>query len=171
MLELNKVLLVGNLTRDPEMRYLPSGKGVADLGLAVNRRWFDRNAGERREETLFIDVTVWDKTAEFCSKYLQKGSAIFVEGRLKMDTWEDRQGGGRRSKVSVVAERVQFADSKPQGGGESQPSGGGYRDAAPAAGAPSAGAAPPQSQSSPPPAAAAPPMGPQGGNTEDDLPF
>lgn len=170
MLELNKVLLVGNLTRDPEMRYLPSGTPLADLGLAVNRRWFDRTAGERREETLFIDVTAWDKTAEFCGKYLQKGRAIFVEGRLKMDTWEDRQGGGRRSKLSVVAERIQFADSRPQGEGEQPHQAGGDRSpsAPPMGGRPSAQAESPSQSYSPP---AAPPRGPQGDNTEDDLPF
>ena len=112
MFELNKVFLAGNLTRDPDLKYLTSGTAVADLGLAVNRRWFDRNAGEKREETLFVDITVWDKSAEFCKNYLHKGSAIIVEGRLKMDSWQDKQTGANRNKIMVVAERIQFADSK-----------------------------------------------------------
>lgn len=163
MLELNKVLLVGNLTRDPELKYLPSGTAIADLRLAVSRRWYDRNAGERKEETLFIDVTAWDKSAEFCKNYLQKGRAIFVEGRLKMDTWEDKQSGQNRSKLSVVAERIQFADSKGgqggEGGGESY--GGG------------AGESAPRYAERPAPAANAGPAAPKAapGNTEDDLPF
>lgn len=160
MLELNKVLLVGNLTRDPELKYLPSGTAIADLRLAINRRVFDRNAGERKDETLFIDVTAWEKSAEFCKNYLQKGRAIFVEGRLKMDTWEDKQSGQSRSKISVVAERIQFADSKSQGG-----EGGGYGGGA--------GESAPSYAERPAPAANAGPAAPKAapGNTEDDLPF
>ncbi|MCL5269017.1 MAG: single-stranded DNA-binding protein [bacterium] len=171
MLELNKVLLVGNLTRDPEVRYLPSGQAVADLGVALNRRWFDRATGEKREETVFLDVTAWEKTAEFCGKYLQKGRAIFVEGRLKMDTWEDKQGGGRRSKLSVVAERIQFADSRPQGAeapagqGAAGPSGSDFRPPVAAQGAA------PLRQAAPFPSEEESPASASNGNTEDDLPF
>lgn len=164
MFELNKVFVAGNLTRDPELKYLPSGMAVADLGLAVNRRMFDRASGERKEETIFLDVTVWDKSAEFCKNYLRKGSAVIVEGRLKMDTWQDKQTGANRSKIGVVAERIQFADSKGASGGEGgngQPEyaerGGGYQQQQ----------APQQQRSSGPSA----PQAPQPGNTEDDLPF
>lgn len=108
MASLNKVMLIGRLTRDPERRSTPSGMAVADLGLAVNRRYRTNN-GEDREETCFIDVTVWGKQAENCGEYLRKGSPIFVEGHLKMDTWE--KDGQKRSKISVVAERVQFLES------------------------------------------------------------
>lgn len=164
MLELNKVLLVGNLTRDPELKYLSSGTAIADLGLAVNRRSFDRSSGERREEVMFIDVTAWEKQAEFCKNYLSKGRAIFVEGRLRQDKWEDKQTGQTRYKITVVAERIQFADSKP-GSGDSTAGGeggGGYAEK------------PAQSSYSERPAAApsAPAApAPKPANTEDDLPF
>lgn len=164
MLELNKVFLTGNLTRDPEMKYMSSGTALADLSLAVNRRWFDRNAGEKKEETLFIDVTAWDKTAEFCKNYLHKGSGIFVEGRLKQDKWEDKQSGQARSKITVVAERIQFADSKGQGGDApaAEPGGGGMAEPAPRNHVPEQRTAP-ANQGVTPKA--------NGGNTEDDLPF
>ena len=109
MASLNKVMLIGNLTRDPELRYIPDGTAVADLGLAVNRNYASRE-GERKTETCFVDVVVWRKTAESCKEYLQKGSPIFVEGRLQLDTWENNQGE-KRSKMRVVAERVQFLSS------------------------------------------------------------
>lgn len=115
MLELNKVMLIGNLTRDPEVKYIASGTAIAQMSVAVNRR-----AGKGKEdEVAFIEVTAWDKTAEFCKSYLAKGKAIFVEGRLKMDTWDDKQTGQKRSKLSVVAERIQFADSR-SGGAEGE---------------------------------------------------
>jgi single-strand DNA-binding protein len=165
MLELNKVMLVGNLTRDPEIKYLPSGTAVADLGLAVNRRWFDRNAGEKKEETLFVDVTVWDKSAEFCKNYLHKGSAIIVEGRLKQDTWQDKQTGTNRSKLTVVAERIQFADSK--GGQQSGELGVGE---APGSGQPEPASYSTKGFADKPVSEV--PSGPgKAGNTEDDLPF
>jgi single-strand DNA-binding protein len=120
MLELNKVMLIGNLTRDPEYRSTSTGRAVVGMGLAVNRSWFDRESGSRQEDTVFIDVDAWERTAEFCNKYLSKGRRIYVEGRLKMDSWTDRETGGKRSKIVVVADRVQFADPKPGGneGGE-----------------------------------------------------
>ena len=109
---------MGNLTRDPELRYLNSGSAVCDLRLAVNRR-FKKNDGEFGEETCFVDVVVWARQAETCSQYLKKGSGVFVEGRLKLDTWENQEGQ-KRSKHRVVAERVQFLP-RASGGG---PSGG-----------------------------------------------
>lgn len=111
MLELNKVLLIGNLTQDPEVRSLASGTPVADFNLAVNRRYKDKN-GERREETLFIQVESWGRQAEFVQEWLKKGRRIFVEGRLKFDSWEGRDGN-KRSRIKVTAERIQFADPPP----------------------------------------------------------
>lgn len=108
MANLNRVLLIGRLTRTPELRYTPGGTPVTDLGLALNRSYTSQS-GERREETCFIDVVVWGRQAENCHKYLSKGRQVFVEGRLKMDVWE--KDGQRRSKIQVVADNVQFLDS------------------------------------------------------------
>ncbi len=105
MASLNKVFLMGNLTRDPDLRYTPSGQAVCDLGLAVNRR-FQVN-GQDRDETCFVDVVVWGKSAENSKQFLEKGSPVLVEGRLQFDQWED-QNGGKRSRLRVVAEQVQF---------------------------------------------------------------
>ena len=112
MPDLNNVLLMGNLTRDPELRYIPSGDAVCDLGLAVNRK-YRTGSGDDKEETCFVNVVVWRKPAEACGKYLQKGSPVFVEGRLKYDEWE--KDGQKRSRLLVVANRVQFM-SNPNGG-------------------------------------------------------
>lgn len=126
MASVNKVILMGNLTRDPELRYTPKGTAVADLGIAVNRRVSDGN-GNWSDETTFVDVTVWGSTAENVQKYLSKGRGVFVEGRLQLDTWEDKQSGQKRSKLKVVGENVQFLpDGKGGsggGGGSSRPSG------------------------------------------------
>ena len=135
MASLNKVLLIGRLTRDPEKRYTPSGMAVSELGMAVNRK-YKANSGEEREETCFVNVTVWGKTAEMCAEYLRKGSQFFVEGRLKLDEWE--KDGQKRSKLGVVAERVQFLDSRPRKAEygdapeEATPRGGGRSAPAPA---------------------------------------
>jgi single-strand DNA-binding protein len=111
MADLNKVFLMGRLTFDPELRRTPGGTAVADLRMATSRTWTGRD-GERREDTLYIDVTVWDRQAENCCQYLRKGSGIHVEGALKMDTWSDKNTGEKRSKISVTADRVQFLDSR-----------------------------------------------------------
>jgi single-strand DNA-binding protein len=108
MASLNKVFLMGNLTRDPDLRGLPSGQSVCEFGLAITERY-----GER-EETVFIDITCWGKTAEFCKNYLTKGSNVYIEGKLKLDTWEDRNGGGKRSKLSVTALTVQSLSRRQQ---------------------------------------------------------
>ena len=121
MANLNKVMLIGNLTRDPEVRYTPKGTAVGDLGLAVNRRVSDGN-GNWSDETTFVDITVWGTNAENAQKYLTKGRGVFVEGRLQMDTWEDKASGQKRSKLKVVAEVLQFL---PDGKGGAQGSGGG----------------------------------------------
>ena len=107
MANFNKVILIGNLTRDPEIRYTPKGSAVCKVGLAVNRVWRD-DSGTEHEEVLFVDVDVWGKQAEAVSKYLSKGSPCFVEGRLKLDTWDDKETGQKKSKMGVTAERVQF---------------------------------------------------------------
>jgi single-strand DNA-binding protein len=111
MADLNKVFLMGRLTFDPELRRTTGGTAVTELRMATTRSWPSRD-GERREETLFIDVTVWDRQAENCCQYLRKGSAIHVEGSLRMDTWDDKNTGEKRSKVRVTADRVQFLDSR-----------------------------------------------------------
>ena len=127
MANLNQVLLLGNLTRDPEVRYTPKGTAVGDLGLAVNRRVSDGN-GNWSDEVTFVDVTVWGTNAENAQKYLTKGRGVFIEGRLQMDTWEDKQSGQKRSKLKVVAEVLQFLpDGKggtPGGGGGGHQRGG-----------------------------------------------
>ena len=115
MMSLNKVLLIGNLTRAPELRYTPSGTAVADLRLAVNRN-YSTQSGERREETCFLTVVVWGKQAESCGEYLDKGSQIFVEGRLQTRDWESKDGQ-KRSATEVVAERVQFMSRTKGPGG------------------------------------------------------
>lgn len=107
MASLNKVFLMGNLTRDPELRYLPnSGSAVCEFGLAINRRFVSK--GQDKEETCFVDLVVWGKQAETCDRFLKKGSPALIEGRLQLDQWEDRETGKPRSKMRVVAERVQF---------------------------------------------------------------
>ena len=114
MATLNKVYLIGNLTRDPDLRYTNGGAAVCDIGLAVNRK-FTSN-GQEKTETCFIDISVWGKSAENCKRYLEKGSSIMVEGRLQLDTWEKQDGSGRNQKISVVAENIQFL--RTSNGGE-----------------------------------------------------
>lgn len=133
MSTLNRVFLMGNLTRDPEVRYTPSGTAVGDLGLAVNETYKNK-AGETVESTVFVDVEVWARQAETCAEYLYKGSPVFVEGRLKLDQWENQQGE-KRSKLRVRADRVQFLGApKRDGAAGGQP--------APAAQVPAAEAPP-----------------------------
>jgi single-strand DNA-binding protein len=120
MASLNKVILLGNLTREPELRYTPGGAAVCEFGLAMNRRFVAN--GQDKEETCFVDVVVWGKQAESCGRFLEKGAQALVEGRLQLDQWEDRDSGSKRSRLRVVAERVQFmsrsrgADQDQQGG-------------------------------------------------------
>jgi single-strand DNA-binding protein len=119
MASLNKVLLIGNLTRPPELRYTPSGTAVADLRLAVNRA-YTTQSGERREEACFLTVIVWGKQAESCGEYLDKGSEVFVEGRIQTRDWEGKDGQ-KRSATEVVAERVQFMSRTKAGVGGRAP--------------------------------------------------
>jgi single-strand DNA-binding protein len=114
----NKVILVGNLTRDPELRYTPKGLAIAKLGLAVNRVW-KTETGESKEEVTFIDIDAFGKQAETIGQYLKKGRPILVEGRLRLDQWDDKQTGQKRSKLGVVLEAFQFLDSGNRGEGAS----------------------------------------------------
>ena len=123
MASYNKVMLLGNLTRDPEVKYTPKGSAVADIGLAVNRT-YTTDGGEKREETTFVDVTMWGRQAEIAGEYLKKGRPLFVEGRLQLDTWDDKQTGQKRSKMRVVCENFQMLGSR-DGGGEGGGGGGG----------------------------------------------
>ena len=126
----NKVILMGNLTRDPEVRYTSSGTAIAKLGIAINRYWSNKD-GQKQEETTFVDVDAFGKQAETIGQYLKKGRPIMVEGRLKLDQWDDKQTGQKRSKLGVVLDRFEFIDSRGEGGGDdfssesSSPSGGG----------------------------------------------
>lgn len=110
MASFNKTFLLGNLTRSPELKQT-SSSAICEFGLAVNRTYIAN--GEKKDDVCFVDITVWGKQAESCSKYLHKGSLAMVEGRLQFDSWADKQTGAKRSKLSVVAEKVQFMDSKP----------------------------------------------------------
>lgn len=182
MLELNKVMLIGNLTRDPELSYLATGTALAKMGLAVNRSWKDKN-GQWQRDTAFIDIDAWSTTAEFCSKYLKKGKRIYVEGQLRQNTWEGSDGT-KRSKISVHADRVQFADAAPRAtedtvagdaepaGEPAYPAGTQQRPSAPAA-QPSAPQVPPARQPFPEQANGSAFSAEQGAeeSTADDLPF
>ena len=125
MASYNRVILVGNLTRDPEVRYIPSGTAVSEIGLAVNRSWYDKQSNSRKEETTFVDVTLWGREAEVAGEYLSKGRPVLIEGRLQLDSWEDKQTGQRRSKLRVVCERMQMLGSRGGGGGGGGNYGGG----------------------------------------------
>jgi single-strand DNA-binding protein len=159
MANLNKVMLIGNLTRDPELRYTPKGTAVADISLAINRVW-NNEQNQKQEETIFVDVTLWGRQAELAQQYLTKGRGAYIEGRLQMDTWDDKETGKKRSKLKVIGESLQFLPDGRGGAGGGSPQGGGGQQAA----------RPPQQQRSGPPqgASAAPPSEYQ---EEDDIPF
>jgi single-strand DNA-binding protein len=116
MASFNKVILLGNVTRDPEIRYTPKGTAVTELGVALNRVYTSDN-GEKREEVTFVEVTLWGRTAEIAGEYLKKGRPVFIEGRLQLDTWDDKQSGQKRSKLKVVADMLQLIGGRPGGGG------------------------------------------------------
>jgi single-strand DNA-binding protein len=130
MANFNKVILAGNLTRDPELRYTPKGMAIAKFGLAINRTW-KNEAGESKEEVTFVDIDCFGRTAETIAQYLKKGRPVLIEGRLKLDQWDDKQTNQKRSKLGVVAESFQFMDS-----GRSEGGGSGGAPAAPRAAAP-----------------------------------
>src|SRR5215468_1985075 len=111
MANLNRVLLICNLTRDPEIRYTPKGTAVVDIGVAVSRV-YSAEDGEKKEETTFVDVTLWGRQAEVAGQYLKKGRPVFIEGRLQLDTWDDKQTGQKRSRLRVVSENMQLLGSR-----------------------------------------------------------
>lgn len=119
MASFNKVILLGNLTRDPEVRYTPKGSAVCDLGMAVNRVYTLDN-GEKREEVTYVDVTLWSRLAEIAGEYLKKGRPVFIEGRLQLDTWDDKQSGQKRSKLRVIGETMQLLGSPGARGGSAE---------------------------------------------------
>lgn len=160
MASFNKVILLGNLTRDPELRYTPKGQAVARLGLAVNRS-YKTDSGETKEEVTFIDIDAWGKQAELIGQYLRKGSPLFVEGRLKFDQWDDKNTGQKTSKLRVVMENFQFV-----GGPRSGEGGGGPGPSGP----PSGGA--PMARPARPAQPAPSPESPEGAPGDvDDVPF
>ena len=162
MANLNKVMLMGNLTRDPEVRYTPKGTAVAELGLAINRVYTADN-NEKREETTFVDVTLWGRTAEIAGEFLKKGRPVFIEGRLQLDTWDDKQTGQKRSKLKVVGEAMQLIGSRGgggEGGGSGASSGGGEHSAPPSS-----------SRPAPSPSKPKPPTDPDLEPEEDGIPF
>ncbi len=164
MANLNKVMLIGNLTRDPEIKYTPKGTAIAAFGLAVNRN-FTTESGEKREEVTFIDIEAFGRVAEIIGEYCKKGRPLFIDGRLKLDTWDDKASGQKRSKLKVVADGIQLL------GGREGPGGGG-------GGVPTDMAEYADSQvASPPPRRAAPaqaprpPADPDLDAAPDDIPF
>lgn len=156
MASYNKVILIGNLTRDPELRYTAKGMAIAKLGLAVGRKWRNE-AGEMQEETTFVDVDAFGRQAETIGQYLKKGRPIMIEGRLRLDQWDDKATGQKRSKLGVVLEVFQFLDSGGRAGGETA-----GESSAPAAGSSTGRVA----KATPPPADDADAL-----PSEDDVPF
>jgi single-strand DNA-binding protein len=154
MANLNRVLLIGNLTRDPELRYTPKGTAVTEIGLAVNRVYSGED-GEKKEETTFVDVTLWARQAEIAGQYLKKGRPVFIEGRLQLDSWDDKQTGQKRSRLRVVAENLQLLGSRQDGEASSSTS---APRRSPAA-------------STPPPAPRPEPRDPDLDAEPDDIPF
>lgn len=122
MASFNRVILMGNLTRDPQTKYTQGGTAVSEIGLAVNRKWKDQKTNQWKDEVTFVDVTLWGRTAEVAGEYLQKGKQVLIEGYLKLDTWDDRESGQKRSKLRVVGETMTMVGAG--GGGNRQASGG-----------------------------------------------
>ncbi|MFA7345777.1 MAG: single-stranded DNA-binding protein [Terrimicrobiaceae bacterium] len=151
MANVNKVILIGNVTRDPEVKFTPKGTAVTDIGLAINRNYTLDN-GEKREDVTFVEVAFWGRQAETIGEYVKKGRSIYVEGRLQLDTWDDKQSGQKRSKLRVVGENFQFLGSRP--GGAAEPEGGHHEPRPQRAARP----APPQQP-------------PQSSEPDDDIPF
>jgi single-strand DNA-binding protein len=165
MPNLNKVMLMGNLTRDPEIKYTPKGTAIAQIGLAVNRVFTLPDSGEKREEVTFVDVEAYGKQAETIGEYCKKGRPIYIEGRLKLDTWDDKQSGQKRSKMKVVLESFQFLGSREGGAGGGGGAGGSaeYAD--------SQGGGPPPQQQRGPARPPRPPADPDLDAQPDDIPF
>ncbi len=163
MANLNKVMLIGNLTRDPEIKYTPKGTAIAAFGLAVNRN-YTTETGEKREEVTFVDVEAYARLAEIIGEFCKKGRPLFVEGRLKLDTWDDKQSGQKRSKMKVVVENIQLLGSREGGAGGGGNSGGSHEYA-------DSQAAPPPQQRRAPSQAPRPPADPDLDAAPDDIPF
>ena len=166
MPNLNKVMLMGNLTRDPEIKYTPKGTAIANFGIAINRV-FTPEGGEKREEVTFIDLEAWGRTAEVIGEYFKKGKPIFIEGRLKLDSWDDKTTGKKMSKLRVVVESFEFLGSREGGGGPS--AGGGDEGGGSSQSAPARSSAPPQRR--PPASPPRPPADPDLDVQADDVPF
>ncbi|MBV8901832.1 MAG: single-stranded DNA-binding protein [Verrucomicrobia bacterium] len=160
----NRVLLMGNLTRDPEVRYTPKGTAVTDIGIAINRV-IGGEEGERREEVTYVDVTLWGRQAEIAQQYLTKGRGVFIEGRLQLDTWDDKQTGQKRSKLRVVGENMQMLPGR----GAPVPAAEGEHAEPPTGG--SAGANPPSARRSGPAPRPQPARDPDLDAEPDDIPF
>jgi len=169
MASFNKVILLGNLTRDPQVKYTTGGTAVAEVGLAVNRTWFDKQSNSKKEETTFVDVTLWGRTAEIAGEYLAKGRSVLIEGRLQLDTWDDRETGQKRSKMRVVGENMTMLGGRNDGGGGS----GGRSASAPAKeyGGGDQGSFAPDADSYQSPSYEDTSSGPASGPPSDEVPF
>lgn len=170
MASFNRVILLGNLTRDPQVKYTSGGTAVTEIGLAVNRQWFDKQTNTRKEDVTFVDVTLWGRTAEIAGEYLAKGRPVLIEGRLQTDSWDDKESGQKRTKLRVVGENMTMLGSRtdgPTGGGGA--GGGGPRNVTRGSGGGGgyAGSAPEPADMGPPDS------GDYGGGSppEDDVPF
>ena len=171
MANLNKLMLIGNGTRDPEIRYTPKGTALVELSLAVNRRYTAEN-GEKREETTFVDVTLWGRTAEIANEYLRKGRPVYIEGRLQLDSWDDKTTGQKRSKLKIVGEEMQLLGGRESGGGSGGSAPGGEYDEAPRQSRPPQNRPQPQQRPQGRPASAPKaPADPDLDVEEDDIPF
>lgn len=162
MANLNKVMLIGNLTRDPELRHTPKGTAVSEISLAINRNWTN-DQGQKQEETTYVEVTLWGRQAEVVQQYVTKGSPIYIEGRLQLDSWDDKETGKKRSKLRVIGESFQFLSGKPGTTGGGGNGGGDYSER------PQQSSAAPQQRSGPPQGASAAPA--QDFQEDDDIPF
>ena len=156
MANLNKVMLIGNLTRDPELRHTPKGTAVSEISMAINRVW-NNDQGQKQEETTFVEVTLWGRQAELAQQYLTKGRPVYIEGRLQLDSWDDKETGKKRSKLRVIGENFQFLSGKPGAAG------GGYSER------PQQESPAPQQRSGPPQGASAAPA--DDFQEDDDIPF
>ncbi len=158
MANVNKVILIGNVTRDPEVKFTSKGSAVTDIGLAINRNYTLDN-GEKREETTFVDVELWGRLAEIAGEYAKKGRPIYIEGRLRMDTWDDKASGQKRSRMKVVGENLQLLGARTGGSPGAQSGENESYDSNPSQPAPNR-TAPPQR-----------PVAPPANEADDDIPF
>jgi single-strand DNA-binding protein len=159
---LNRVMIAGTMTRDAEVKYTPKGTAVAEIGLAINRKYKVEGEQDMREETTFVDVEAWGRTAEIIGEHCAKGHTIYIEGRLKLDQWDDKQTGQKRSKIRIVAEEFKFVSS-PREDGDNKPSGRYHEERSHPATAPG--------RRPPPAAPKRPPADPDLDVSDDDIPF